>query len=215
MTATYIYMMIILINFCNIANLSSICNYIISTHTATEAFCSPDFIVEFLGLKFPVTQANGMCSYGVCNVGYYNSTFEKKDIADQCFNPAGQFDYDQLINQAKNQTYVITELFSTTEIPKSVFSVYLPKETFPTTKFLYAPAPSKPTIIPSTTCMATTSSISMPITTPPVTSAILPTTSSILPTTSPIPLTTSTYLNICIYKVIENMHVLCSTYDYI
>ena len=102
-----------------------------------------------------------MCSYGVCNVGHYNDTFTKKDVADQCFNPAGQFDHDQLINQAKNQTYVLTELFSTTEIPKTVFSLFLPGETLPTTEFLKAPAPAKPTINPTTTCIATTSSTSI------------------------------------------------------
>ena len=114
-----------------------------------------------------------MCSYGVCNVGHYNSTFEKKDIADQCFNPAGQFDYDQLISQAKNQTYVLTELFSTTDIPQSIFSVFLPKETLPTTKFLGAPAPTKPTIIPTTTCTAKPSS--KPTPTPVTTSIVIPT----------------------------------------
>ena len=107
-----------------------------------------------------MTQPNGMCSYGVCNVGHYNSTFEKKDIADQCFNPAGQFDHDQLISQAKNQTYVLTELFNTTDIPQSLFSVFLPNETFPTTTFLDAVAPTKPTIIPNTTCVAPDSPIS-------------------------------------------------------
>ena len=111
-----------------------------------------------------------MCSYGVCNVGHYNDSFRKQDIADQCFNPAGQFDYDQLIHQAKNQTYVLTELFNTTEIPKSVFSVFLPGETLPTTKFLEAPAPAKPTIIPTTTCSATVIS-----TTSSTTSSTIPT----------------------------------------
>ena len=128
------------------------------THTATKTFCSPDFSVEFFGLEFPVTEANGMCSYGVCNVGHYNNTFKKQDVADQCFNPAGQFDYDQLINQAKNQTYVLTELFNTTEIPTSLFSVFLPDETLPTTKFLEAPAPVKSTVNPSTACTTPTGS---------------------------------------------------------
>ena len=142
---------------------------------ATESFCSPDFSVEFLpGLKFHVTQPNGRCSYGVCNVGHYNSTFKKKDIADQCFNPAGQFDYDQLISQAKNQTYVLTELFRTTAIPESIFNVFLPNETFPSTKFLDAAAPAKPTIIPTTTCMPKTSSKPTPVTT----SSIIPTPTS-------------------------------------
>ena len=98
-----------------------------------------------------------MCSYGVCNVGHYNDTFKKQDVADQCFNPAGQFDHDQLMDQAKKQTYVLSELFSTTKIPKSVFSLFLPDETLPTTEFLKAPAPAKPKINPTTTCVATIS----------------------------------------------------------
>ena len=138
--------------------------------TATKTFCSPDFSVEFAGLEFPVTKANGMCSYGVCNVGHYNNTYKKQDIADQCFNPAGQFNYSQLIDQAKNQTYVLTELFSTTDIPKSVFSVFLPDETLPTTKFLEAPPPAKPTVNPSTACMEPTSSTTTTATTPTQTS---------------------------------------------
>lgn len=146
---------------------------------ATESFCSPDFTVEFLGIKIQITKPNGMCSHGVCNVGYYNSTFEKKDIADQCFNPAGQFDYDQLINQAKNQTYVLTELFSTANIPESVFSVFLPNETFPTTEFLNSSAPSKPTIVPITTCIPTTST--------PITTATVTTSTTIPTPTGPCP----------------------------
>ena len=157
---------------------------------ATTAFCSPDFSVDFLGSKFQVTEFNGMCSYGLCNVGYYNNTFEKQDVADQCFNPAGQFDHDQLINQAKNQTYVLTELFSTTEIPKSLFSLFLPGETLPTTEFLKAPAPAKPTIKPATTCIAPTSSTAIE---PSVTSTSdIPTTTST--STSDIPTPTSTYV---------------------
>ena len=132
--------------------------------------------MEFVGLEFPVTQANGMCSYGVCNVGHYNDTYKKQDIADQCFNPAGQFNYSQLIDQAKNQTYVLTELFSTTEIPKSVFSVFLPDETLPTTKFLEAPPPAKPTVYPSTVCMEPTSST----TTTATTTSAIPTQTSMM-----------------------------------
>ena len=132
-----------------------------------------------------------MCSYGLCNVGYYNDTFKSKTyVADQCFNPAGQFDHDHLINQAKNQTYALTELFSTTEIPKSLFSLFLPGEILPTTDFLKAPAPTKPTINPTTTCIAPTSSTAIE---PSVTSTRdIPTTTST--STSDIPALTSTYV---------------------
>jgi len=133
----------------------------ISTLVATKEFCSPDFVINFLELQFRVTTTNGMCSFGVCNVGHYNTTFTKKDVADQRFNPAGQFNYSQLIDQAKNQTYVLTELFGNTQIPKSMFSVFLPNKALPTTDFLSAPAPKKPKISPTTTCKSTPAPTSM------------------------------------------------------
>ena len=150
--------------------------------TATKTFCSPDFSVKCYGFEFPVIEANGTCSYGVCNVGHYNDTYKKQDVADQCFNPAGQFNYDQLINQAKNQTYVLMELFSTTEIPKSVFSTFLPGETLPTTNFLEAPAPVKPTVIPSTTRMTPTSSTTTATSTTTPTSTATPTSTYLVAT---------------------------------
>ena len=86
-----------------------------------------------------------MCSYGVGNTGSYARTFSKNDITDQVYNnPAGHFDCKQLLDQAKLQTYVITELFSATCVPKSVFSVFLPHDAFPTTDFLNAQKPTDP-----------------------------------------------------------------------
>ena len=69
-----------------------------------------------------------MCSYGVHNVGQYVSKFTGRDIRDQVFdNPAGQFNYNQLIVQARNQTYILNELMTdlmmsdstTTETPQA------------------------------------------------------------------------------------------------
>lgn len=92
-----------------------------------------------------LTAPNGMCSYGVGNTGNYDSSFSKIDIKDQAFgNPAGKFCYGQLLSQAKMQTYIITELFGSTCIPKSVFSVFLPYNTCPTTDFLNAQPPTDP-----------------------------------------------------------------------
>ena len=86
-----------------------------------------------------------MCSYGAGNTGNYSSTFSKRDIIDQAYgNPAGHFNYTQLLNQAKMQTYVLTELFHETDIPKSLFSVFMPGEMLPTTGFLSASPPSDP-----------------------------------------------------------------------
>ena len=101
-----------------------------------QKICSPEFNIPVSGFNFKVTAENGMCSYGVGNVGTYNSTFTKRDVIDQVHdNPAGQFDYDELIGQAKEQTYVLTSLFSTTDIPEAVFSVFVPNEIIPTTIF--------------------------------------------------------------------------------
>ena len=86
-----------------------------------------------------------MCSYGIGNVGTYNSIFTGTDIIDQVFgNPAGRYDYDELIGQAMDQTYVITDLFDNSDVPVSLFSIFLPNTTMPTTDFLSDPAPTDP-----------------------------------------------------------------------
>jgi len=38
-------------------------------------FYSPEFTVPVSGFEFKITSENGMCSYGVGNVGTYNNTF--------------------------------------------------------------------------------------------------------------------------------------------
>lgn len=119
-----------------------------------EQFCDPSVRVSTFALTFSMTAPNGMCSYGVGNVGTYNSSFAITDISKQVFkNPAGQYNYTQLIDQAVNQIYVITDLFNNSNIPDSLFSAFLPDDTMPTTAFLHAPAPSKSTTdtSPSTT----------------------------------------------------------------
>ena len=86
-----------------------------------------------------------MCSYGAGNTGSYNSTFFQRDIIDQAFgNPAGNFNYTQLLSQAKMQTYVLTELFQETDISESIFSVFMSDETLPTIAFLSAEPPTDP-----------------------------------------------------------------------
>ena len=86
-----------------------------------------------------------MCSYGIGNVGTYDSSFTSTDIADQAFNnPAGRYDYGQLLGQAMNQTYIVNDLFENSDIPESLFSTFLPAETMPTTEFLSAPPPTAP-----------------------------------------------------------------------
>jgi len=107
-----------------------------------------------------------MCSYGVGNVGTYNSTFTQRDVMDQAYdNPSGYYNYTELIDQAKNQTYVITDLFNNTDIPKSVFSVFLPYEAFPSTEFLSLPPPVNPTTIPSSIVCPSSSSFAVPTST--------------------------------------------------
>ena len=78
-------------------------------------------------------------------MGTYDSSFTSTDIADQAFNnPAGRYDYGQLLGQAMNQTYIVNGLFENSDIPESLFSTFLPAETMPTTEFLSASAPTAP-----------------------------------------------------------------------
>ena len=132
----------------NVANI--VCTYdklllSLCTYTARETLCDPSFSRRLLHYTFKTTAANGMCSFGLGNVGSYNSTFTEEDIAYQAFNnPAGQYNYTQLLDEAEMQTYIITELFNDPDISSSVFNVFLPDETIPTTDFLAAPAPDDP-----------------------------------------------------------------------
>ena len=89
-----------------------------------------------------------MCSYGVGNVGTYNSSFTGVDINEQAFNnPAGRYNYSELVAQAMNQTYVINELFDNSGVPQSLFLTFLPNDTMPNTSFLFAPTPTEATRI--------------------------------------------------------------------
>ena len=112
------------------------CDYVYCVFLAIETFCSPNFSVPISGHEFKITAKNGKCSYGLDNYGIYNSNFSRGDVVDQVNeNPAGHFDYAELIDETKKYTYVLTELFENADIPKSVFSTFLPKQTFPTTTF--------------------------------------------------------------------------------
>ena len=87
-----------------------------------------------------------MCSYGVGNVGTYNSSFTGVDINEQAFNnPAGRYNYSELVAQAMNQTYVISELFDNSGVPQSLFFTFLPNDTMPNTSFLFTPTPTETT----------------------------------------------------------------------
>lgn len=136
--------------------MNSFCNHIAYVsfiiYTVKGKFCDPSFsLASGIYEKIKSTSANGECSFGVGSVGTYNSTFTKQDIAAQTFNnPAGQFNYTQLLNQAKDQTYMITELFDNWHISPSLFTIFLPNETIPTTDFLSAPAPNGPDKIVTT-----------------------------------------------------------------
>ena len=78
-------------------------------------------------------------------MGTYDSSFTSTDIADQAFNnPAGRYDYEQLLGQAMNQTFIVTDLFENSDIPESLFSTFLPDEPMPSTEFLSAPPPTDP-----------------------------------------------------------------------
>ena len=115
--------------------------YILYT-AVKDKFCNPTFSIEYSGITLQVTTENGMCSYGTGNVGTYNSTFVREDIAVQTFNnPAGRYNYTQLLNQARSQTYIITELFTNSDISSTMFNIFLPNEAIPTTDFLSITVP--------------------------------------------------------------------------
>ena len=117
----------------------------LSLYLGIAQFCSPDFTIEVSGFSVPITAPNGMCSYGIGNVGTYDSSFTSTDIADQAFNnPAGRYDYEQLLGQAMNQTFIVTDLFENSDIPAPLFSTFLPNEPMPSTEFLSASAPTAP-----------------------------------------------------------------------
>ena len=146
-------------------------------------FCSPDFRIEVGGFSVPITAPNGMCSYGIGNVGTYNSTFTSTDIADQAFNnPAGHYDYEQLLGQAMNQTFIVTDLFENSDIPESLFSTFLPNEPMPSTEFLSASAPTAPPTV--TVPTDPTVPINSTVLTDPANSSVYTTdpTNSIVPT---------------------------------
>ena len=157
-----------------------------------EKFCSPTFGIQYSGITLKITADNGMCSYGVGNVGTYNSTFMQEDIAAQAFNnPAGQYNYTQLLNQARSQTYIITELFSNSDISPTMFNIFLPNEAIPSTDFLTVTVPidlSKVTttnIRPTKTQSTTTTTIpdiSDTQTVADSTSAIMKTSPVVIPT---------------------------------
>ena len=105
-----------------------------------------------------------MCSYGVGNTGTYISTFTQEDIGVQTLNnPAGQFNYTQLLNQARNQTYVITELFSNSDISPTLFNVFLPNEEIPNTDFLSVTVPIDLSTVTTTTTTATTTTAAISV----------------------------------------------------
>ena len=119
----------------------TVCIYILYT-IVKDKFCNPTFSIEYSGITLQVTTENGMCSYGAGNVGTYNSTFVQEDIAVQTYNnPAGRYNYTQLLNQARSQTYIITELFNNSDISSTIFNIFLPNEAIPTTAFLSVTVP--------------------------------------------------------------------------
>ena len=96
-----------------------------------------------------------MCSYGVGNIGTYNNIFTLEDIGVQTLNnPAGRFNYTQLLNQARSQTYIITELFSNSDISPTLFNVFLPNEEIPMTDFLSVTMPIDLSTVTTTTTIA-------------------------------------------------------------
>ena len=114
-----------------------------------------------------------MCSYGIGNVGTYDSSFTSTEIADQAFNnPAGRYNYEQLLEQAMGQSYIVTDLFESPNISETLYFTFLPNETVPTTEFLLASPPTAPPTVappptsPSVPTNLSVSSIPLPTETP-------------------------------------------------
>ena len=73
------------------------------------------------------------------------STFDRLEIADQEDNPAGIFNLTQLREQARPQTYAITELLTNRSDIMMLYEIVLPGRDIPNLDFLNDPTP-KPTI---------------------------------------------------------------------
>ena len=126
-------------------------------------FCSPDNRINVSSFSIPITSPNGMCSYGIGNVGSYNSSFTSAEIADQAFdNPAGHYDYEQLLEQAMGQSYIVTDLFESPNISETLYFTFLPNETVPSIEFLSASPPTAPpTVAPSPTSSSVPTNLSV------------------------------------------------------
>ena len=82
------------------------------------------------------------CTIGVDNVSPYNSTFDCREITDQEDNPAGTFNLTQLREQARLQTYVVTELLTNRSDIMMLYENVLPGRDIPNLDFFSEPKPS-------------------------------------------------------------------------
>ena len=101
--------------------------------------------------------ANGSdsnCTIGVGNVGSYLTSFDCPEIVDQINNPSGSFNVSQLLQQARQLPYVVTDIMSNRSDIMMLYSAVLPGRPVPDTSFLYE-SNTIPTTCTSVTPMPT------------------------------------------------------------
>ena len=84
--------------------------------------------------------ANGSdsnCTIGVGNVGSYLTSFDCPEIVDQINNPSGSFNVSQLLQQARQLPYVVTDIMLNRSDIMMLYSAVLPGRPVPDTSFLY------------------------------------------------------------------------------
>ena len=82
------------------------------------------------------------CTFGVDSVSPYMSTFDRLEISDQEDNPAGTFNLAQLREQARPQTYAVTDLLTNRSDIMMLYENVLPGRDIPNLDFLTAPTPT-------------------------------------------------------------------------
>ena len=84
--------------------------------------------------------ANGSdsnCTIGIGNVGSYLTSFDCPEIIDQINNPSGSFNVSQLLQQARQFPYVVTDIMLNRSDIMMLYNAVLPGRPVPDISFLY------------------------------------------------------------------------------
>ena len=104
-----------------------------------------------------MANGTGDCTVGVDDITTYTSTFDGLEIADQEDNPTGTFNLAQLREQARLQTYAVTELLENRNDIVMLYKSVLPGREIPNQDFLNEPEPT-----PTTSATATQTATETP-----------------------------------------------------